>query len=286
MHPHLSSQAGPCERIPVLYAGNVRVFDGMVISLLSMIKHHRGALDIYLFTMDLRDINPAFAPITESQRLYLERICRNVNPQSRVTLTDAGECYRQTLLYAPNQDNQYTPYTFLRLFADRFSFLPDKLIYLDTDTVLCGDIALLYEQELGDAELAGVRDRYGCHFFGINYLNAGVLLLNLAKIRETELFRKALAACARKKIFLSDQTALNRNAVRKKVLPRRFNEQKAVRKDTVIRHFSMTIVWLPRFHTQNVKPWQVDRVHDILHVTEFDDILNDYLNRKSGFPVS
>lgn len=285
MHSPISHQAG-CEPIPVLYAGNIRVFDGMVISLLSMVKHHRGPLHIYLFTMDLRDIDPAFAPITEAQRRYLEELCQSVHPKSRVTLTDAGECYRQTLLHAPNQDNQYTPYTFLRLFADRFPFLPDKLIYLDTDTVLCGDIALLYEQELGDAEFAGVRDRYGCHFFGINYLNAGVLLLNLAKIRETGLFRRALDACARKKIFLSDQTALNRNAVRKKVLPRRFNEQKAVREDTVIRHFSMTIVWFPRFHTQNVKPWQVERVHEILHVTEFDDILNDYLNRKPCFPAS
>lgn len=271
--------------IPILYAGNAKVFDGIVISLLSMRKHHAGALDVYLFTMDLRDVNPDFAPISEAQRLYLEDICREAQPESRVTLMDVGECYRDTLMNAPNQDNQYTPYTFLRLFADRFPKLPDKLIYLDTDTVLTGDIAKLYEQELGNAEFAGVRDRYGCHFFGINYLNAGVLLLNLPKIRETGLFRRALDACARKKIFLSDQTALNRCAKQKKLLPRRFNEQKELRNDTVIRHFSMTIRWLP-FRTQNVKPWQVDRVHEILHTTSFDDVLNDYLYRKPGFPAN
>ena len=273
-------------RIPILYAGNTKVFDGIVISLLSMIKHHTGALDVYLFTMDLRDVDPAFTPISEAQRHYLEGICREVHPESRVMLKDVGDCYRDTLMHAPNQDNQYTPYTFLRLFADRFPTLPDKLIYLDTDTVLAGDIAQLYGQELGNAEFAGVRDRYGCRFFGINYLNAGVLLLNLPKIRETGLFRRALDACARKKIFLSDQTALNRCAGQKKILPRRFNEQKELRGDTVIRHFSMTIRWLPRFRTQNVKPWQVDRVHEILHITSFDDVLNDYLSRKPGFPAT
>ena len=176
----------------------------------------------------------------------------------------------------------------IRTALDTAGMRPDagvEALLAHTDTVLCGDIARLYEQELGDAEFAGVRDRYGCRFFGLNYLNAGVLLLNLAKIRQTGLFRRALEACARKKIFLSDQTALNRCAARKKVLPRRFNEQKGVRGDTVIRHFSMTIVWFPRFHTQNVKPWQVERVHDILHVTEFDDILNDYLSRRPHFPA-
>lgn len=273
-------------RIPILFAGNVKVFDGMVISLLSIVKHHAGALDIFLLTMDLRDIDPAFAPITESQRAYLQDICRGKNPESTVTLLDAGGLYRETLLNSPNEQNRYTPYTLLRLFADRIPELPEKLIYLDTDTVANGDIAQLYEQDLAGAECAGVRDRYGCHFFGINYINAGVLLLDLAKIRETGLFRKALDACARKKIFLSDQTVINRYAKKKKILPRRFNEQKDLHPDTVVRHFSMTIIWLPKFRTQNIKPWQVDDVHNVLHTTAFDDILSDYLTRKPEFPAN
>ncbi len=271
-------------RIPILYAGNARVFDGMVISLLSVVKHHAGALDVYLFTMDLTDCDPAFVPIREEQRIYLETILTDRNPDSRVHLIDVGRFYRETLLSAANQDNQYTPYSFLRLYADRVSELPDKLIYLDTDTVLCNDIALLYEQPLENAEFAAVRDRYGCIFLGINYLNSGVLIMNLPKIRETGLFRRAIEKCAAKKIFLPDQTTINRMAKKKKILNRRFNEQKSIRKDTVVRHFSMTIRWLPVFRTQNIKPWQVDLVHDVLGVHELDDILSDYLARKPHFP--
>lgn len=263
-------------RIPVLLCGNAKVFDGMVICTLSIVKHHTGPIDLFVFTMDLRERDEAFSPVTEEQRDLLERVLQKVNAQSRVRLVDCKPYYLETLADAPNQDTQYTPYTFLRLYADRISEMPPKLIYLDTDTVLRGDISELWEQDLGQAEFGGVRDYYGCRFFGINYLNAGVLLLNLPRIRETGLFRRALDLCARKKVFLSDQTALNRMAKRKKVLPRRFNEQHRIRPDTVIRHFSMAILWFPRFRTRNIKPWQVDDLHNTLGITEFDDLLAEW----------
>ncbi len=269
--------------IPILYAGNRGVFDGMVISTLSIVRFCNAPLSIFLLTMDLSDRNPAFLPIDEEQRAYIEAICQSVNPDSSVTLLDVGQLYRETMSDSPNAETGYTPYCFLRLYADRLP-LPDRVIYLDTDTVLCQDIRLLYEQELDGCELAGVRDRYGCRFFGINYMNSGVLLLDLARIRETGLFRRAIALCAEKKIFLPDQTAINRLVKHKKLLPRRFNEQKCEREDTVIRHFSMTIRRIP-FRTQNVKPWQVDRVHAILGTHYYDAILDDYLTCRTDFPT-
>ena len=260
-------------RIPILLCGNARVFDGMVICTLSVVKHHTGPIDLFVFTMDLSERDPAFTPVTASQCDLLASVLREVNPESRVRLVDCKPYYLETLADAPNQNTQYTPYAFLRLYADRVPEMPPKLIYLDTDTVLCGDIASLWSVDLGRAEFGAARDRYGCRFFGINYLNSGVLLLNLPRIRETGLFRRALALCARRKIFLADQTALNRLAKGKKVLPRRFNEQHRLRHDTLIRHFSMTILWFPRFRTRNIKPWQTDELHNTLGVTEFDDVL-------------
>lgn len=263
-------------RISILLCGNARVFDGMVISTLSIVKHHTGPIDLFVFTMDLSDRDPAFTPVTASQCELLASVLREVDPESRVRLVDCKPYYLETLADAPNQNTQYTPYAFLRLYADRVPGMPPKLIYLDTDTVLCDDIAALWSIDLGRAEFGAVRDYYGCRFFGINYLNSGVLLLNLPRIRETGLFRRALELCARKKIFLADQTALNRLARNKKVLPRRFNEQHRRRADTVIRHFSMAILWFPRFRTRNIKPWQVDELHNTLGITEFDDILTTW----------
>lgn len=272
-------------RIPILFAGNEAVFDGMVISTLSIVKYCKAPLDLFLLTMDLTQQNPKFLPITEQHRAYLSELCQSVNPESRVHLLDAGNYYRATMLHSPNAETGYTPYCFLRLYADRFPEIPDKAIYLDTDTVLCDDISRLYRESVEGYELAGVRDRYGHCFFGINYINSGVLLLNLAKIRETGLFRRVIDRCAKKKIFLPDQTAINALATHKRILPRCYNEQKNERKGTLVRHFSMTIRWLPRFRTQNVKPWQIERMHNILNNHLHDDILEDYLQRKKQFPT-
>ncbi len=268
--------------LPILYAGNGRVFDGILISLLSVIKHCDANLDVWVLTMDLRDIDEAYAPITEKQRAFLEDICREKNPESRVHLYDAGQHYRDTLLHAPNQNTQYTPFAFLRLYATHIQDLPDLVLYLDTDTVAMDDISKFFSIPMENHEFAGVRDHYGCHFFGINYINSGVLLLNLKQIRKTRLFENCLELCGRKKIFLPDQTALNRLVKAKKILPRCYNEQKKIRKNTIIRHFSMTIRWIP-FRTQNIKPWNIDGIHNILHVTEIDDILESYLSLKNKF---
>ncbi len=272
--------------VPILFAGNQRVFDGMVIAALSIVKYRRDPVHIYLLTMDLRDVDETFTPITECQRAYLEDIYRTANKESRVEILEAGQFYRETLLGAPNEMTLYTPYAFLRLFAHRFPELPSKIIYLDTDTVLCGDIEELYRIDLENCEFAGVRDYYGHRFFGVNYVNSGVLLLDLDRVRATGLFDKALDACAKKKIFLPDQTALNRLVKKKKILPRRYNEQHRERPDTLIRHFSMTIIWLPKFRTQNIKPWHTDLVWSVLKTHYFDDILKEYLARKEHFPVA
>lgn len=53
-------------------------------------------------------------------------------------------------------------------------------------------------------------------------------------------------------------------------MPRRFNEQRGITGETVIKHFNKGIVWFP-FHIYNVKQWQRDAVHKRLKITAFDD---------------
>lgn len=100
--------------------------------------------------------------------------------------------------------------------------------------------------------------------------------MNMKKIRQTKLFSRALELCKKKKIFLPDQTAINKFVTKKLILPSRFNEQKKLKKDTIIRHFSMTLKFFPKFKKQNIKPWQIDNVHNILKIHNFDDILEMY----------
>lgn len=124
----------------------------------------------------------------------------------------------------------------------------------------------------------GSLDYYGKWFFKnkkikFNYINSGVLLLNLKKIRETELFKKAREMCQNKKMFMPDQSSLNKLSVGKKIEKRKYNEQRRLKKDTVFQHFTTSFRLLPFFHKVTIKPWDIEKVHKGLKIFEYDDIL-------------
>jgi len=271
--------------ISLLYCGNEKVFRGLLISLLSVAAHTKEALDVHLLTMDLTDKNPAFLPITEDQSAFLEKTLREKHPESRVTRYDIREMFLSEMGNSPNLNSVYTPYTLLRLFSDLLP-LPDRVLYLDTDAAAIGDILPLFEYDMKNCEYAGALDYLGKVFINPRYINAGVLLLDLRKIRETGFFRKARAMVAEKKLPFPDQDAVNRLAKKKCFLPRGYNEQRRMRKDTVIRHFSKSIRWLPFYHTVNVKPWEMDRLHTIYHTYEFDDVLDEYQKKMQEWEQS
>ena len=48
------------KKVPLMYCGNDRAFDGMMISLLSVIKYVKLPLEVFVLTMDLRDMNEKY----------------------------------------------------------------------------------------------------------------------------------------------------------------------------------------------------------------------------------
>ena len=72
---------------------------------------------------------------------------------------------------------------------------------------------------------------------------------------------------------MPDQTALNLYAKRK-YLKRKFNEQRKIKKDTVVKHFCEAIKFYFPFwlHVYNIKQWNRDRMHNELKITMFDDL--------------
>ena len=114
--------------------------------------------------------------------------------------------------------------------------------------------------------LPGSLDYYGKWFFKnkkikFNYINSGVLLLNLEKIRETKLFKKARQMCQNKRMFMPDQSSLNKLSVGKKIEKRKYNEQRKLKKDTVFQHFTTSFRLLPFFHKVTVKPWNIEKIY-------------------------
>ena len=103
----------------------------------------------------------------------------------------------------------------------------------------------------------------------------------MKKMRETGIFEKARELLRKKKLMFADQSALLRSTTKKRMLPVRFNDQKFLHKSTVIRHFSKRLFYLPYPHTDNVKQWQIERVHKIFGYRCFDDIYDEFLELKN-----
>ena len=164
--------------------------------------------------------------------------------------------------------------------ADLVPGMPDKLLYLDADILFQRDIRLLYDKDVSHVEYAAARDHYGKYLISPDYINAGVLLLNMKNIRRTGLFMKARKLLQTKKLIFADQSAIIRSTRAKMLLPQKFNDQKFLHKHTVVRHFSRRLFYLPYPHTDNIKQWEVERVHTVFHYHAFDDILKEYLYLK------
>lgn len=267
----------------ILFCGNDKVFDGVLTAGLSIVRRMERPrpLRIHIFTMELTRVSPNYLPITTEQAQIIEKALRRHNPETTVTVYDVTECYEKHLMRNANEDCYCSPYTLLRLLADLYP-LPDKLLYLDADVMACRDIGLLYDQDVSQVEYAAARDHYGHFLVNPNYINAGVLLFNMKRCRETGIFEKARELIRVKKLTFADQSALIRSTTKRKVLRHWFNDQKFLYKKTVIRHFSKRLFYLPYPHTENIKQWHVEKVRKKFGYTCFDDILDEYLQIKNN----
>lgn len=271
--------------INILYCGNSGVFDGVLTSALSVLKRSDTdePITFYVFTMDVSHLGEGYVAISDEQISFLDKVVKEYNPCHRVVKISVDEHYKREFDGCPNEDAYCSPYTLIRLFADLVPQIPDKLLYLDADVMFNRDIRLLYDVDVSEVEYAAARDHYGKYLVNPNYINAGVLLLNMRMIRSTGLFASARALIRERKLPFADQSAIIRSTTKRKLLPQRFNDQKFLHKHTVVRHFSKRLFYLPYPHTDNVKQWQISRVHRVFGYYCFDDILYEYVYLKKKF---
>lgn len=271
--------------INVLFCGNDKVFDGLLTCALSIFKRQESnkPITFYIFTMDVSYIKKDYLPISDVQINFFKDIIKKYNTENEVYKIDVTDLYMQYFANTPNKNPYTSPYTLIRLLADKVPNLPDKILYLDIDIMFNRDISLLYDIDITSYEYAAARDHYGKYLINPNYINAGVLLMNLKKMKETDIFNKARTWLQTKKLLFADQSALIRATTSKKVLKQRYNDQKFLHSWTIIRHFSKRLFWLPYPHTDNIKQWHVSKVHKVFKYYQFDDILYEYIYLKEKF---
>ena len=135
---------------------------------------------------------------------------------------DVKECldkYAGTLFVR----DYYSKATYYRIFIPSIFPQYKKVLYLDCDIAVKGDISELYNTEIGDNYVGAITDEavgnvpefsdYVEKFLGVsqpNYFNAGILVINLEKLREDHFDEKFLDLISKYKFIVAqDQDYLN-----------------------------------------------------------------------------
>ena len=287
----------------ILYCGDAGISRGVLVSILSLLMNGRRRFDeargtmveqkeayvpiynIYIATISYDNVIQFEAKTVE----FLDELVKKYNKKSFVKLIDATDVFVANLP-KKNMGSYFTPCSMLRLYIDKVPELAklDRILYLDYDVVCRGDIGEFYNMDMNGVEAAGVLDIYGrrwYHYHGLfvqDYMNSGVMLFNVPECLKSGMFERAVKLCVSRRMMLADQAALNKAIERRKLVARKYNEQEErPRADTVLHHFSNNFKFWPYFRVQKVKPFEVEKVHEVLKITEYDDILEEY-NKLKG----
>lgn len=160
-----------------------------------------------------------------SMKSIMENASKEYNYRIHILSTDINEDVKKKVLEMSNENfeiyfenvmellediseklpirDYYSHTTYYRLFIAEMFPEYDKAIYIDSDTIVLGDISELYNHELGDKYVGAANeqamvqvDTYGEYVekvMGIdrnNYFNAGMLLINCDQFRKNNILEK------------------------------------------------------------------------------------------------
>jgi lipopolysaccharide biosynthesis glycosyltransferase len=206
---------------------------------------------------------------------------KNVTSQNRKDLRELTEIFdadAKIFFLEANNDFDNAKYggfyisSFYRLMLPVLLPSLDKILYLDSDTLVCGDLLELYGLNLEGNFLAGVRDvlNYKESRDGISsqlgYINAGILLFNLKLIREEKLYDEWVITAKIKTLKYFDQDILNLTCQNRIIhLPLKYNYFPRDKKQGYRKSILYGVHSLPEFeeayknpviyHFIHIKPW-------------------------------
>ena len=179
-----------CSVVPVFYAADENYLPFLGVALASLKAHASKERTYHVHVLSSGKLGDNAKKIKEMQT-------ENI----RVSFHDVSERIEKIVNVLHCRD-YYTPAIFYRLFIPDLFPQYDKAIYLDCDTVLCADIAQLYDIDIKDNLIGAVADQavagvvafreYTKNALGINaekYFNSGVITLNLKKLRKMNFFQ-------------------------------------------------------------------------------------------------
>lgn len=263
--------------INIFYTLDKKYFTQLFLSLISLVKNTKEALNVTLLTLEVDEIAPNKPKVTEEQRALCEQLLKTGNPESKVNLVDVSDLFKKRLLPSVNVHNKFYHYfVTIRLVADLVPEIGDKVLYFDTDVFLNGDVKELYDIDNSKYEVIGRRDAGRV----TNYIHSAVMLLNMKLIRQNGTFEKACERCRNEKIFVYlDMTALNRATKSKKSISTRYCSF-SYNPDILVQHLCGVRegkLFLSKKWRHRIKPDEEELMLKKLPVyKKYYDVLNEY----------
>lgn len=205
--------------IPVIFSVDDNYAPYLGVCLMSLI-HHASPKNYY----DIWVLEQGLSP--EHKNLLLKLRCSNVSIRF-FSLKDVLTKVDAQLFYT----DRLSITTYFRIFIPRLFKDYHKVIYLDSDLIVLEDIAHFYQEDLGDNMIGATQDmgmqflvfhdkqehtdwgKYLKNDLGIShatdYFCAGVLLLDLDKLRAFSFEDKCLAFLTRHRPRYEDQCMMN-----------------------------------------------------------------------------
>ncbi len=223
----------------------------------------------------------------------IELVKRNEKPGFKIDFTDISDKLEGIKSRLKNVYH-FSLVSYYRLFIASLFPEYDKIIYLDCDLVVLGDISELYFTELGNNIIGAAKEQfvsntpefmlYAKEAVGVDpagYVNSGVLLLNLAEFRKAKIENRFVELISKYDFDLldPDQAYLNRLCHGKiKLLPNGWNKVpypvECEGKKNIV-HYALY-----------KKPWEYDDVVDgehFWHYAELSPFHEMILTRKANF---
>lgn len=183
---HCSAQEDT-SRIPIAMALDNNFALPTIVTMTSLLENKSDTTE-YEFYMLLS------GDFLESNKQKLTSLTERYN--CKINLIDMADHYSND-----RTDGHLTTAMYYRLQLPWLLEKESKCLYLDGDTIVTGDLSEMYNVDMEDYYLAGVKDWAICakgkrhaDFLGIStmdgYINSGVLVMNLQKMREDNLMQK------------------------------------------------------------------------------------------------
>lgn len=204
-------------RVDVVYFTSDLFASATGISMLSLMENNKSFQDIHFYVFE-------DGVTEENKKLLKQTVEDDYNRKlTFLKMPMADECFDYKF-----KTKYYMGRTYLRLCLDKY--LPanvEKVLCLDSDTLILGDLSEIWNVELGENILAGVADCLNLkayHYqFGLDeddiYINVGMSIIDVKKWRDEHLTEAAKKYIRSKNgtVFFVEQTMMN-NICRNRIL--------------------------------------------------------------------